>query len=123
MVTLFSTAAASTVLPPLVSGFPSNPSAGHFWAVITWVIFPAVCLVWGSYFSRKERLRGVHRKLRQLEIRLAAATPATAAVRAALPRPAPSHRPSSLTARLLLPASAATAAIPAFPHSAPGQTG
>lgn len=106
--------------PLLISSQAAHPSAGAFWAVLTWIIIPGTLMIWIAYHSRRERLRSVHRKLRQLEIRLAASSPAQSAMRAALPRPAPSTRPSSLTSRILLPASASTSPIPVFRQPLPG---
>ena len=108
--------------PALITGLPTNPAPGAFWAVLTWIIIPGTLMIWIAYHSRRERLRSVHRKLRQLEIRLASATPAKSAASAALPRPAPSARPSSLTARILPPASGQTSAIPVFNPHMPGHT-
>jgi hypothetical protein len=91
--------------------------------VLKWGIIPGVFLIWIAYHRRRERLRAVRRKLRQLEIRLAASTPAQSAHAAALPRPGPATRPSSLTARILIPPSAATSPLPGFPQPLPGHAG
>ena len=115
----FSIPVADPVASVIISGLPAVPGPGAFWAVLTWVIIPGTFLIWITYHSRRERLRSVHRKLRQLEIRLAASVPSAA--RASLPRPASGLRPSSLTTRILLPTPAATAPIPVFHRALPGK--
>ena len=106
--------------PELISGLPIIPGPGAFWAIVTWLIIPGVLLIWMAYHRRREGLRSIRRKLRQLEIRLAAATPAQSTGPVGLPRPAPASRPSSLTTRILVPASAATSPTPVFCEALPG---
>ena len=100
-----------------------TPSPNAFWAVVTWIIIPGAFLIFIAYHRRQERLRNVRRKLRQLEIRLAIATPTNSASLATPPRPSTLlGRPSALTTRILLPA-AATSPVPAFSQSLPSQAG
>lgn len=111
---------ALSVLPPpvrLPAGLPAMPAPEQFWALLVWVIVPSVLVIWVNYYRQQESLRQVHRRLRQLEARLAASRPATTT--APLARPAAAAaRPSSLTARLLLPV---TAAVPSpFGRPLPG---
>ena len=104
--------------PPLLpAGLPASPSAGQFWAIMVWVLVPMALSIWVVYHHQQERLRKVHRRLRQLEAQLCATTPGPAVVRKSLPRPA---RPSSLTARILLPASAESPSPFAHPTASSG---
>ena len=121
---------ATTVVdwPPtdFISASPGLPTPQFFWAVLTWVLIPGMMMVWMAYHHRKERTRDIRRKLRQLELRLALAVPTAASAQSPQMVPlrhSPAVRPSSLTARILLPASGVTSPIPVFRQPLPGQSG
>ncbi len=103
------------------AGLPAIASPQQFWAVVTWLILPSLVAIWTLYRRREDKLRRTHRRLRQLEARLAMANPTQVPAPSPFLRPASTHRPSSLTARILLPASADQPSAPTFSRPLPGQ--
>ncbi len=94
------------LIPPFLA---APPTPEQFWAVMVWGVIPAVAGIWLVYLHHQERLRRVHRRLRQLEARLACLThnplPSPPHSATAVPlQPVPkSPQPSALTARIFHP--------------------
>lgn len=85
-------------------GLPNLPEPGQFWAVVVWLIIPAVLAIWAVYFKHQESLRRARRRMRQLEARLAASVPARPQpVFSIVTQARPTAKPGSLTTRLPLP--------------------
>lgn len=107
----FSSIASSALPVVLPAGMPVPPGPAHFWAILVWVVIPAVLTIWLTYHHQRERLRRMERRMRQLEARLAGSVPFVQK----LPEVAPSpfrivNRPSTLT-----PASSCPPLLPANP--------
>jgi|GEM_PF-5999795 hypothetical protein len=102
----------------LPAGLPHVPEPGQLWAVMVWLIIPAVLAIWSVYFRQQENLRRARRRMRQLEARLAAGVPSRPQpVFSIVTQVRPSPKPSSLTTRILLPES--EKAAPTFASPGP----
>jgi hypothetical protein len=84
----------------------AQPTPAQFWAVLLWGVIPAIAGIWVVYRHQEERLRRAHRRLRQLEARLAAIPVPQAPVSSkggSLQSYLGNPRPSALTTRVMIP--------------------
>ena len=65
----------TSILSLLPSSLPAIPAPAQFWALIVWFVLPSIIGIWAAYAHHISRMRRASRRVRQLEIRLAASRP------------------------------------------------